>query len=341
MKSSGLRGKTLIRGLSGVPGLPEPAAWVYTQAAGTLLLVHTLATLILQVLPAMWPGLKHWLADSSLAGFVMHAALMQGGLILLPTLLVIFFYQLPANELVGERIRPGSLLLAIIVGIPAAVVFQGLNNLLVYVLIRNGWNLPAPNTPTGSYGSSLASASLPMIGIIILVSVLLPAVVEELMFRGVLQSSLGSRGSLQSALIWQALAFALFHSDPLFILPPLLAGLLLGYLRLKSEHLLPPMLAHASLNASLLALNPLLPRLTAQYMSISTQTTTSILYASLIAACVAAVALVPLLVLISHLNPLEKQPVGDQQLYSGDIKYTLAMLILVVTMMVIYFQSTP
>lgn len=63
---------------------------------------------------------------------------MQGGLILVPTLFVIFYYELPDIGLIGERIRPGSLILAAMVGVPAAVVFSGLNNLLIYMLASAG-----------------------------------------------------------------------------------------------------------------------------------------------------------------------------------------------------------
>lgn len=340
MKPREPAGQPQIRLPAGVPGLPEPPEQPFPQVAGTLLLVHTGLVLLLQFLAASWPGLAGWLAADSLAAFVLRAVLMQGGLILIPTLLVIVLGHLPDDPLVGDRARPGSLILAVIVGVPAAVVFQGLNNLLIYLLASKGLPLPTVNPAASSFSSDWSGQRWPVMIVVFLISVLVPAVVEELMFRGVILTSLTDRGPAPSALVWQALAFALFHDDPLFILPPLLAGLMLGFLRYKSGSLLAAMMAHASLNVTTLALTPLLPRLTAQYLSISTVTTQSILYASLIAAGVAAIALVPLLILIGNLHPVRPGPVQTGWLRRRDWKFALAMVILVVTMMNIYFQST-
>lgn len=331
--------KHRIRLLAGIPGLPEAPEQEFPAVAGTLLLIHTLLVLALQLLASLWPALADWLRQDDLIAIILHAVLMQGGLILVPTLFVIFYYELPDIGLIGERIRPGSLILAAMVGVPAAVVFSGLNNLLIYMLASAGLPLPAATSPTGSYASQLTDSSWHVVVLVILTSVLVPAVVEELMFRGVIQIGLANRVSSLAALIWQALAFALFHSDPLFILPPLLAGLLLGYLRLRSESLWPPIVAHASLNATLLALTPILPRLTARYLKMASQTTRSILFASLIATLVAAVALIPLLFLIANLRPAGHTGEQGRAWFSRDWKFALAMGILVVTMIVVYLQS--
>jgi hypothetical protein len=178
-----------------------------------------------------------------------------------------------------------------------------------------------------------------VIAVIVLIRVLTPAVIEELMFRGVVQGSLLTRGAPAAAIFWQAVAFSLFHNDPLFIVPPLLAGLLLGYLRQNGNSLLPSMVAHTSLNLTLLVINPILPHLTAQYLRISTQTSLSLFYASLIATFVAAVALVPLLALVSQLKRANGQEIQPLVIFPGDWKFALALLMLIVTMMVTYYQS--
>lgn len=97
------------------------------------------------------------------------------------------------------------------------------------------------------------------------------------MFRGVIQIGLTNRVSSMAALIWQAVAFALFLVIRCSSCRPC-CRLALGYLRLRSESLWPPIVAHASLNATLLALTPILPRLTARYLKMASQTTRSILF---------------------------------------------------------------
>ncbi len=311
-------------------------------AAGILLIIHTVLTLALQLATLASPGLSRWLVQGSLAGLVGRAVLMQGGLILLPTLFVMLLDHLPAQAILGGRARPGSLILATVIGVPAAVVFHGLNNLTIYFLLRFGWQMPGPDRQD-VYSSEIWQQSWQVILILVMVRVLAPALIEELMFRGVIQSSLGNQAPASLAIFWQAMAFMLFHNDPFFLLPPFLAGLLLGYLRHNGGSLLPSVLAHASLNLTLLALSPVLPRLTAQYLNLPARSTQSIFYASLIATFVAAVALVPLLALLARLQAVPaRQDWPDRTLrlaLPGGLLFALALLLLLATIGVTYYQS--
>jgi membrane protease YdiL (CAAX protease family) len=322
-----------LRRPSGVAGLAGPPAKVYTSVAGSLLLLHAALVVAVFFLRRVWPALNHLVSGSTLKTYVFGSILMQGFLILLPTLLIIMSCRLPTADLTGGRARAGSLVLGFTVGIPAAVVFQGLNNLLIYAGVKGGLHLPdAPGTAL-PVGRDFLDQPWMLIALVILVRVVTPGLIEELMFRGVILASLSSAGAAASAVFWQALAFALFHAEPLFIVPPFLAGLLLATIRRRSDSLWPAMLAHMSLNLSLLALGPLLPRLTAQYLSESASQAVSLLYASLIAACVAAVALVPLLMLLTHMPLRPSRQPRRLRLMPGDWKFVLAILILLVTML--------
>jgi membrane protease YdiL (CAAX protease family) len=321
-----------LRQPSGIPGLAEPKARSYQGAAGSLLLLHALLVVLFWLLRRVWPELDQLISGSSLQHYVFGGILMQGLLILLPTILIIIGCRLPTADIVGGKPRAGSLVLGVTIGIPAAVVFQGLNNLLIYLLVKSGIHLPESAGSAGPVGSDFLKQPWLMIVLIVLISIITPGLIEELMFRGVILASLTSGGAAASAVFWQALAFALFHADPLFILPPFLAGLLLATVRRRSDSLWPAMLAHMSLNLSLQAINPLLPRLTAQYLSNSASQAVSLLYASLIAACVAAVTLVPLLILIRHMQTRPVRTDNRLHIWPADWKFALAILILLVTM---------
>ena len=324
-----------VRMPAGIPGLPEPPARVWRDVAGILLLVHTLLSLVLLVARISWPAFGQLVSGSTARAYVTGGLLMQGGLIFLPAIVILFLRNPPTTDIMGGKARAGSLILSVTAGIPAAVVFQGLNNLLVYVLVRAGITLPEPTPALSLSGQDLLRQPWPTLTLILLVGIILPGIMEELFFRGVLQASLRSAGAVGAAVFWQAAAFSLFHVDALYLLPPFLAGLLLGFIRLRCGSLWPAMLTHMSLNISLIALTPLLPRLTGQYLFAGTQQETSLLYASLIAACVAAVALVPLLVLIGSLNRPGKHH-GEHELnrlvlFPGDWKFALAIILQIVT----------
>jgi membrane protease YdiL (CAAX protease family) len=78
---------------------------------------------------------------------------------------------------------------------------------------------------------------------------LIPAVVEELLFRGVVQGALSDARPVAAVLL-QALAFGVFHADVTQGLATVLLGLGLGFVRHQSRSLGSSMVAHAAYNAS-------------------------------------------------------------------------------------------
>jgi membrane protease YdiL (CAAX protease family) len=336
MRSRAQAEKPGLRQPEDIPGLPGPGAAAWNGLGGTLLLIHAALVLLAVLLRRAWPPLDNLVGDGTLKAFVIGGLIMQGGMILLPTLLVVTAGRIPPGNILGGKARAGSLILAVTAGVPAAVVLQGVNNLLIYSLVKSGVELPAARLTFDTSDGSLFARPYPVILVIVLMSVIIPAIAEELMFRGVILAALSSGGAAASAIFWQAIAFAFFHGDPLFILPPFLTGLMLAVIRRCSDSLLPCLLAHMSLNITLLILSPLLPQLTADLLSVSSGMASSLLYASLIAACVAAVALVPLLVLISHLQPRRPGYHHRVHVWPADWKFALAFVVLVVTMVVEY-----
>lgn len=324
-----------LRAPTGIAGLGEPARPAYTGLAGTLLLVHTLLNLAFIILRRSWPVLATYLDGSSLKVYTFSVLFMQGALIFLPAVLVIGLRRPPTTELVGERARPGSLFLSFAAGIPAAVVFHGLNNLLLYVLARSGVDISQSGLSSALTLPDLLAGPWQMIVLVLLLSAALPSLVEEFFFRGVILSSLQSGGAVLSAMTWQALAFALFHENVFFLLPPFLAGLLLAHIRHRCGRLWPAMVTHFSLNLTLFALPSLLPGLSQQVMAVHTRQASSLLYASLIAACIAAAALVPILILTFGLKPETPRPAKRLTVFPGDWKFALAILLQIVTIILI------
>lgn len=80
-----------------------------------------------------------------------------------------------------------------------------------------------------------------------LVLCVMPAIVEELFFRGALQGLLRPCGS-EVAIFGPALLFALLHLDPIQGLTALVCGVFLGWLTERSGSILPGMLLHFTNN---------------------------------------------------------------------------------------------
>ncbi len=78
----------------------------------------------------------------------------------------------------------------------------------------------------------------------LLTSAVMPAVFEELMYRGVVLQRLRAVLSLPLALATQAMLFSVMHMDMVYVLPHFVFGCLAGLLRTAARALWPCMLMH-------------------------------------------------------------------------------------------------
>lgn len=96
--------------------------------------------------------------------------------------------------------------------------------------------------------------------LVLLVLAGLPAVCEELFFRGVLRNGLKEHLGPGFSVVFAALAFGLFHvvvaggAAPVRVVPSTCLGLILGWVAWQSGSILPAMLLHALHNATLLSI---------------------------------------------------------------------------------------
>ena len=84
------------------------------------------------------------------------------------------------------------------------------------------------------------------------VMAVLPALGEEMLFRGVIQPTLARRMNVHAAIWISSLLFGLMHQNLINLIPLTLLGGVLGYLRVWSGSLWLPILAHYTNNSLLL-----------------------------------------------------------------------------------------
>lgn len=120
----------------------------------------------------------------------------------------------------------------------------------VFLGIANAANL-AGALLTNLLGIEVSTSILPSGGLELAVQFLvlcvMPAIAEELFFRGALQGLLRPCGSA-AAIFGPALLFALLHLDPIQGLTALVCGIFLGWLAERSGSILPGMLLHFTNN---------------------------------------------------------------------------------------------
>lgn len=166
-----------------------------------------------------------------------------------PVLLGIRWFYLDRRALLPLR-RPRALLL------PAtAVGTLALNHLLT---LTGAWHeqlLPPPEVYRLFFADLFVYRGPVDFALLLVVFALVPAICEEILFRGFLLGGLVAiLDSPAKGIVLQALIFALFHLDP-WRLPEIIAlGLFLGFLAQRSGSLIPAILAHALNNAVSIAL---------------------------------------------------------------------------------------
>ena len=84
---------------------------------------------------------------------------------------------------------------------------------------------------------------------------LLPAICEEVAFRGVLARSLGRRLPLVAAAVISAVVFSAYHVSLVQALPTLTLGLMLAVIAIRADSIAPTIVAHAINNALAIALS--------------------------------------------------------------------------------------
>jgi hypothetical protein len=195
--------------------------------------------------------------------------------------LVIFLVALPVIGFGAVRLMPnqetitvlGTFFVIALVAVVVAVAPLGRGAIPALGLRPVGWKYPV----FGALGTLALSVAVSQVGVepqgvkqvidvlpghlgvsLLLLAALAP-VVEELVFRGLLYGWVAGRWGSLAAWIVSSLAFAAAHIEPAHVIMVLPLGILFGWLRRRTDSLLPSMFAHVVNNAFALVAAVYLP----------------------------------------------------------------------------------
>jgi membrane protease YdiL (CAAX protease family) len=137
----------------------------------------------------------------------------------------------PLATLGLRRARPRFFVAAIAIGATAWFV--------------NFWIVTCLPLPTHEAKALETLIDQPSLGVAIAAFALVPAVCEEILFRGVLARALGRHLPLAGAAAISALVFAAYHVSIVQALPTLTLGFLLAVIAIRADSVLPTIVAHA------------------------------------------------------------------------------------------------
>lgn len=166
--------------------------------------------------------------------------LIQYGLILAPTLIIVRSLRLPVADTLSLRwpgVRP--MLAALLIGLSGWTVGSAFLRLL-----------PPPESLQKAMQKVLMmdKPEIPLALVLFLVAVS-PGICEELFFRGLLQGGFRRIG-MWPAILVTAFLFGIAHGSIYRMLPVTFLGVVIGYLAWQSKSVVPGMLAHAINNAT-------------------------------------------------------------------------------------------
>jgi sodium transport system permease protein len=169
---------------------------------------------------------------------------IQWLLIALPTILVIWFFQLDYRAVLRLN-RPtwSAGLGALFIGLSLWLIASFYLMKLQHIILPDG----AGFAKLMAEYFQLERSRVP-IPIFLLLYALSPAICEELLFRGLILSSLQSRWRPWSALLVSALIFGFFHMSVYRLLPTMFLGFVIAWTVMRSDSIFCGMLIHAMTN---------------------------------------------------------------------------------------------
>jgi len=154
--------------------------------------------------------------------------------------LIFLLFQKPRVRVFGGPVSVEQIVLAVIIGVCAYYVSSFVQTLWQLLLRLTGYQPLVPELPLmeGAAGFAVMAVSVAVI----------PAFVEELMFRGLLFQSLRTEKKLTGAILISSALFMLMHGTVENLPYTFLAGALLAYLAYRSSSLWPGIVMHLTFN---------------------------------------------------------------------------------------------
>ena len=181
-------------------------------------------------------------------GFGLHFTVIISELVALLGLSLWVSFRMglsPSESLALRRADSVHLLVAVVAALPLQVFGGALQYLILQSWPDDG---AMREMIERSMQELMKTDTVFDVAVLFFTGVLLAAVCEEVLFRGLLLQLLARRSGWASAILLGAVLFSAFHLDPIGFLPRLPIGLFLGLLVWRSGSLYPAVLAHGAFN---------------------------------------------------------------------------------------------
>ena len=303
----------MIRGLSGRirPYLPIPEKPTVGYVFGSMAFSGTILLLLWYFVPQ---SVLVW-SKTSLIGFTIINLCRLLISILLPYVFFTSRYAIPDSEITGSNPGFGAVLHSLLAGLPAMLLFVAVHNLTARFMILRSVPVPQPAVFFTTRDASLQSTVL-----LVLIGGILPILMEEFFFRGLLTAILPASLYNRKGYVWIAFLFAVYALNPVDFAAVLMLGLLLGYIRYAFDNLFCCILTRLSMLGSYLVFRSLLPYMDTSVVRTEADIDSTVLYTAVTALIMGILILVPILSQIRRisgdlkLERIDEEPKEDGRL---------------------------
>ena len=230
------REKTSLRRNMSFVGALSLALTLVMQFAFTVVVVFLLRTGVLSS-----EGLTDPFLGMGNTAYLFMYSLIYVGALLIPALVVALCYKKRENPFSpAESVPFGFVLLMIIGAVGLCMLTNIINSIILTIFQELGLNVPdAPQMMDGTFVSFLLN---------LFVIAVLPALLEEMIYRGYILRVLRPYGNLYAVMI-SSMLFSLMHGNLRQIPFAFLVGLVLGYAYIATNNIWIPIAIHFANNA--------------------------------------------------------------------------------------------
>lgn len=202
----------------------------------SLMIIFILYQIVGGVLTLLIFGLKPTVEN--ITGFRVATGISQIIFILLPSILLLRLVTFSPKEYIRWKLPTLQMFIVPIVGI-----FSLQQMLQIYLAFQE--KLPLPDQLQSMmekfkqlfeelYKLIVASASITELFWVIFIVALIPAISEEILFRGLVQRSMEKSLSPMRGVVITGLIFGIYHLNPFSFIPLVAIGIYLGYITMRS-----------------------------------------------------------------------------------------------------------
>lgn len=281
-----------------------PADVHLKTAAGMAAVLFAAGTLIQRLIWSALPIFSWDLAADSLTNYIAANLFHLIICILLPLLLTLRICRLTPGKLLGSgQTNRQTVWQALLTGVVAAICLRAIHNILLYMLTRQGHYLS-----DGTISAYPRMNSVPALLPVLLLSGLAPAILEELLFRGLIQKGLSRSGHLVFGILGSALLFMAGAHAAMISIVPLGIGILTARIRMIYDDIKPAMVLRAALSLTLIALQFILPRFNSSYVLLNLSGNRGQLWGNIGALFISGIAGLFLWGNLERLSPFGQRP---------------------------------